>query len=87
MILTIHPLSTSHLYCQFFGHNFEISKHVTYYVKEYSCLHCSKQLTTNSNGNLVELTPKFQEINNVLEDIYNKKKLRLKNKYNSLSIC
>lgn len=65
------------LYCSLFGHQYEISKKVTLHVKEYTCKCCKRQLTTNSNGNLVELTPKFKEINAILEEIYSRRKLRL----------
>jgi len=68
------------LYCDFFGHNYKVSKKVTNHVKEYTCKCCKKQLTTNSNGKLIELTPKFQEINSTLERIYNNKMMRLKQK-------
>lgn len=66
------------LYCSLFGHQYEVSKKVTLHVKEYTCKCCKRQLTTNSNGNLIELTPKFQEINAILEDIYTKRRMRLK---------
>jgi len=68
------------IYCNIFGHNFEVSKKVTYHVKEYSCSHCKKELTTNSNGHLTELTPKYREINNILERMYTNRIMRLKNK-------
>ncbi|WP_299115592.1 DUF1660 family phage protein [uncultured Winogradskyella sp.] len=75
------------LYCDFFGHNYEVTKKVTNHVKEYTCTRCKKQLTTNSNGKLTELTPKFQEINSALERIYNNRMMRLKQKSISSSIC
>lgn len=65
------------LLCNMFGHQFEVSKKVTYHVKEYTCRSCKKELTTNSNGNLTELTPKYKEINSILERIHTKRKLRL----------
>ena len=68
----------SKLYCNLFGHDFEVTKKVTYHVKEYKCCHCKKELTTNGNGNLTELTPKFKEINSILERIYARKMTRLK---------
>lgn len=58
------------VYCNLFGHDFEVTKKVTSYVKEYTCSHCKKQLTTNGNGKLIELTPKFKEINAILERIH-----------------
>ena len=65
------------LYCNVFGHKYEVSKKVTYHVKEYTCKHCKKELTTNGNGHLTELTPKFREINSILEYIHNRRLLRL----------
>lgn len=79
---TTSPNSTSasKLYCTFFGHQYSVTKKVTKHVKEYTCKCCKKQLTTNGNGNLTELTPKFREINSILENIHTKRMLRLKQK-------
>ncbi|MGJ8591611.1 MAG: DUF1660 family phage protein [Aquaticitalea sp.] len=74
------------LYCSLFGHKYEVSKKVTSHVKEYTCKCCKRQLTTNGNGNLTELTPKFQEINVILEDIYTRRRLRLRAKDYTSSI-
>jgi len=60
-----------HLYCSIFGHDYVVSKNVTYHVKEYTCKHCKEQVTTNGNGGLTLLTPKYKEINSVLERIHN----------------
>ncbi|WP_299223233.1 hypothetical protein [uncultured Psychroserpens sp.] len=78
--------ATSKFYCDLFGHNYEITKKVTSHVKEYTCKCCKRQLTTNSNGKLTELTPKFQEINTILEKIYTRRMMRLKKKTLSSSI-
>ena len=75
------------LYCDVFGHKYQMSKKVTNHVKEYTCKCCKKQLTTDSNGRLTELTPKHQDINSALERIYNNKSMRLKQKTLSSSIC
>ena len=75
------------LYCDFFGHDYEMTRKVTDHVKEYTCKHCKKQLTTNSNGQLIELTPKYRDINSVLERIYNNRLMRLKQKSVTSSIC
>ncbi|WP_456437470.1 hypothetical protein [Psychroserpens sp.] len=74
------------IYCDLFGHNYEMTKKVTLHVKEYTCKCCKRQLTTNGNGKLTELTPKFQEINSILEEIYTRRMIRLKNKTLSSSI-
>ena len=65
-----------HLHCSVFGHNFVVSKSVTNFVKEYKCKHCNKQWTTNGDGHLIPLTPKFKEINSVLKRIHTKKVLK-----------
>ncbi|TXG36892.1 hypothetical protein [Seonamhaeicola maritimus] len=84
---TRKPAFIPSIYCSLFGHDYEISKKVTKHVKEYTCCHCKKELTTNSNGNLIELTPKFKEINNILERIHESRMRRLKRKSFASSIC
>ena len=72
--------SVSKMYCNVFGHQYDVTKKVTKHVKEYTCKCCKKQLTTNSNGHLTELTPTFIEINSLLERIYTNRMMRLKQK-------
>ena len=72
--------------CDIIGHRYEVSKKVTSHVKEYTCKCCKKQLTTDGNGHLTELTPKFKEINTILEEIYTRRMLRLKTKSLTSSI-
>ncbi|TNJ44162.1 hypothetical protein KFZ70_03905 [Tamlana fucoidanivorans] len=84
---TNRPALIPKMYCNLFGHDYQVSKRVTYHVKEYTCSHCKKELTTDSNGNLIELTPKFREINSILERIYNSRTERLKRKSIASSIC
>ncbi|MCA0131153.1 hypothetical protein LBU54_01050 [Winogradskyella sp. D23] len=79
-------MTPAKIYCDFFGHNYEMTKKVTNHVKEYTCKCCKKQLTTDSNGKLIELTPKYQEINSTLERIYSSKLMRSKQKSLSSSI-
>ena len=73
-------------YQEIIGHKYEVSKKVTSHVKEYTCKCCKKQLTTDGDGHLTELTPKFKEINSILEEIYTRRMLRLKTKSLSSSI-
>jgi len=65
------------IHCMVLGHDYNVTRHVTYHVKEYTCKNCKKELTTSCNGNLIELTPKFREINDVLERIHHKRILRM----------
>ncbi len=64
------------IHCKVFGHDYRVSRHVTYHVKEYTCKNCQNQLTVNGNGYLTELTPKFKEINDVLERIHMKRHMK-----------
>ena len=64
------------LYCSFFGHDFTVSKKITYHVKEYKCKHCNSQMTTNGKGGISPLTPKYKEINSVLERIHSRRSIR-----------
>jgi ABC-type Fe3+-citrate transport system substrate-binding protein len=73
--------------CDIIGHKYEVSKKVTSHVKEYTCRCCKKQLTTDGNGHLTELTPKFREINSILEEIYTRRRIRLQSKTLISSIC
>ena len=61
------------LYCSVFGHQYKVIKKVTYHVKEYECKHCKQKVTTSGNGGLTPLTPKYREINSILERIHNYK--------------
>ena len=61
------------LFCSLFGHHYSVSKNVTSHIKEYSCVHCGKQVTTDASGNLSLLTPEMKEINKTLENIYQKR--------------
>jgi len=83
---THKPTFLPKMYCNLFGHNYEVTKKVTYHVKEYTCSHCKKQLTTNSNGSLTDLTPKFKEINAILERIHTNRMERSKGKQVASSI-
>lgn len=83
---TNKPTLMPRMYCNLFGHDYQVTKKVTLHVKEYTCRHCKKELTTNSNGQLTELTPKFREINAILERIYASRTERLKKKTLSSSI-
>ncbi|MEM0932581.1 MAG: hypothetical protein AAGJ12_08950 [Bacteroidota bacterium] len=71
---TQHGKSFSSFFCNLFGHHYVVSKEVTQHIKEYKCLHCGKEVTTDVTGKLALLTPEMQEINNTLEDMYRKRK-------------
>ena len=75
-----------HIYCSLFGHEFQITKHVTHHVKEFKCKHCNKPFTTNQFGNITELTPKLKEINDVLENVHNRRFLKRQKQHPELLI-
>ncbi len=59
--------------CSLFGHHYTVSKKITSHIKEYKCIHCKKEVTTDANGNLSRLTPEMQDINNTLQNLYQKR--------------
>lgn len=59
--------------CGIFGHYYAVSKKVTSHIKEYECIHCKKQVTTDEHGNLLNLTPELEDINDTLQKVYKKK--------------
>ncbi len=59
--------------CSIFGHHYAVTKRVTQHIKEYQCIHCQKQVTTDVNGNLSRLTPELQDINETLQELYRKR--------------
>ena len=73
------------LYCSVFGHDFVITKHVTYHVKEYTCKHCKAELTNNGKGGYTKLTPKYREINSVLERIHSRRLAKRKQRAHQLN--
>ena len=70
---TQHGNKLSSFFCNLFGHHYVVSKRVTEHIKEYKCLHCQKEVTTDASGKLSELTPQMQDINSTLEDMYRKR--------------
>lgn len=60
-------------FCHIFGHHYAVSRRITHHIKEYKCIHCGKEVTTDVSGNLATLTPQLQEINKTLEEIYKKR--------------
>ncbi len=62
-----------HVYCSLFGHDYKVSKNVTYHVKEYKCKNCKSEMTIDGDGHFIPLTPKFKEINAVLHRVHNKR--------------
>ena len=69
----LKPTGMKKVFCNLFGHHYSVSKKVTHHIKEYKCIHCGKEVTTDVSGNLSVLTPELQDINNTLEDIYQKR--------------
>ncbi|MCK0144180.1 hypothetical protein MWU78_00790 [Arenibacter sp. F26102] len=72
-VITDYGTRLSAFCCSIFGHHYSVSKKVTLHIKEYQCVHCGKEVTTDVSGNLSALTPELQDINNTLQDIYQKR--------------
>jgi transposase-like protein len=72
-----HGNKFTSFFCNVFGHHYVVSKKVTQHIKEYKCIHCQKQVTTDVSGKLSALTPQMQDINSTLEDMYRKRRSRV----------
>ncbi|MBU2997652.1 hypothetical protein KO500_14475 [Cellulophaga baltica] len=62
--------------CSIFGHHYTVSRNVTSHIKEYKCIHCDKQVSTDADGNISVLTAEMKEINRELENIHSKRHIR-----------
>ncbi len=60
--------------CKLFRHNYLQSKKITDHVHEYQCSCCGKRATVDIKGNIVDLTPQLQEINDTLSKVYKKRR-------------
>jgi len=69
----LKPTTMKKIFCNLFGHHYAVSKKVTLHIKEYKCIHCGKEVTTDVSGNLSTLTPELEDINKTLEDIFQKR--------------
>ena len=61
------------IFCNLFGHHYVVSKKVTEHIKEYRCVHCGKEVTTDERGKLAPLTHKMKEINRTLADMFHRR--------------
>lgn len=68
-----NPKTMKKIFCNLFGHHYTVSKKVTLHIKEYECIHCGREVTTDVSGNLSTLTPELQDINKTLESIFQKR--------------
>ncbi|GAB5564867.1 MAG: hypothetical protein Wins2KO_19300 [Winogradskyella sp.] len=59
--------------CSLIGHDFKVSKEITYHIKEYKCKRCGEEMTIDANGEFVPLTAKLKEINRVLNNVHEKR--------------
>ena len=66
------------VYCQIFGHNYVVTKQITRHIKEYKCSICQREVTTTPNGKLEPLTPKLKEINSDLQQLFEKRRRRVR---------
>ena len=76
MILNV-PLFIPQIYCSIAGHQYKIVKNITEHVKEYKCSCCGKEVATNANGKLVELTPELRNIHSALHNMILKRRSKV----------
>lgn len=61
------------LNCRLFGHKYKLIKAYKTNRKEFSCINCGGQYTTDPDGNISPLTQKRRRLNEAMELFYNKK--------------
>ena len=61
------------LNCKFFGHRFKLIKSYKTNRKEFNCIICNKEFTTDPDGKLSPLTKKMKRLNEAMELFYLKK--------------
>lgn len=62
------------LVCHFSGHKYRVVKDVTHHFHEYECKCCGKQMTDDTKGRLIILTPERKEINETLHQLFQKRR-------------
>jgi len=60
--------------CKVNGHNYKIVKDVTQHFHEYECSCCGKQMTDDTKGRLIVLTPERKAINETLHHLFQKRR-------------
>ena len=58
------------LVCNVLGHKYVVTRRVTYHLKEFQCAYFNKKVTSDEEGQLVELSEKRKEINNILYRVH-----------------
>jgi DNA-directed RNA polymerase subunit RPC12/RpoP len=66
---------SSKIMCSFFGHKIITTRNVTDYFREYKCSTCGLELTNDTHGHKIFLTPKLKDINESLINLYNRRHL------------
>lgn len=59
--------------CNLFGHRYKTVRQITNHFHEYECSCCKKQITNDSKGRLIDLTPERKDINETLHYLFVKK--------------
>lgn len=65
--------------CSVLGHRFKVQKRITSHTKEYKCECCGKEVTTNTNGNIVPLTAELKTIHKGLKELVDKRSVKKEN--------
>ncbi|GGD31388.1 hypothetical protein [Flavobacterium orientale] len=61
--------------CTIIGHRYQETRKVTNHFSEYSCKCCGKQMTEDTRGRLIQLTPELKEINATLSLLFQRRHL------------
>lgn len=74
---TNNSVSATSVICSVLGHKYHSTRKITNHFSEYQCRCCGKQMTEDTRGRLISLTPELREINETLNMIFTRRQIQL----------
>ena len=72
-----NSVSATSVICSVLGHKYRSSRKITNHFSEYQCRCCGKQMTEDTRGRLISLTPELRDINETLNMIFTRRQIQL----------
>ncbi|UPQ78391.1 hypothetical protein M0M57_12270 [Flavobacterium azooxidireducens] len=74
---TNNSVSATSVICSVLGHKYHSTRKITNHFSEYQCRCCGKQMTEDTRGRLISLTPELREINETLNMIFTRRQIHI----------
>lgn len=72
-----NSVSPTSVICSILGHKYRSTRKITNHFSEYQCHCCRKQMTEDTRGRLISLTPELRDINKTLNMIFTRRQIQL----------